>query len=93
MTTIKSLMTAGELLYMPDDGFRYELVKGELLRMAPAGSEHGVTVMNITLPLAVFVKAHNLGIVFGAGTGFKIASDPDTVRAPDVAFVHRDRVP
>ena len=93
MTTTKTLITADELLYMPKDGFRYELVKGELLRMPPSGSEHGVTVVNITLPLALFVKKHNLGIVFGAETGFKIASDPDTVRAPDVAFIHRDRVP
>ena len=93
MTTIKTLMTADELLYMPDDGFRYELVKGELLRMAPAGSEHGATVMNIGIPLGHYIKAHNLGIVFGAETGFKIASDPDTVRAPDVAFIRRDRIP
>jgi len=93
MSTTKTLFTADELLHMPDDGYRYELVKGELLRTAPAGSEHGVTVVDITLPLALFVKAHHLGIVFGAETGFKIACDPDTVRAPDVAFIHRDRIP
>jgi Uma2 family endonuclease len=35
---------------------------------------------------------HRLGAVFGQDTGFKIASDPDTVRAPDLAFVDRTRV-
>jgi Uma2 family endonuclease len=93
MSTTKTLMTADELLHMPDDGHRYELIKGELLRIAPAGSEHGVTIMNIGIPLGHFVKTHDLGIVFGAETGFKIYSDPDTVRAPDVAFIHRDRIP
>jgi hypothetical protein len=34
-------MTADELLAMPDDGYRYELVEGELRRLSPAGDEHG----------------------------------------------------
>jgi Uma2 family endonuclease len=78
---------------MPDDGYRYELIEGELVRMAPAGSEHGATIMNIGGPLSQYVKANKLGVVFGAETGFKIASDPDTVRAPDVAFVRSGRIP
>src|SRR5215210_1587697 len=93
MSTTKELLTADELLRIPDDGYRYELVKGELLRMAPAGSEHGATIVNFTVPLAQHVKANNLGVVFGAETGFKIAVDPDTVRGPDVAFVRIDRIP
>jgi Uma2 family endonuclease len=32
-------------------------------------------------------------VVFAAGTGFKVASDPDTVRAPDLAFIRRKRIP
>jgi Uma2 family endonuclease len=40
-----------------------------------------------------FVKTHGLGVVFGAETGFKLTSDPDTVRAPDLAFVRRERIP
>lgn len=93
MRTAHTPMTAVELLRMPDDGFRYELVRGELRRMPPAGSEHGVVTMNFGTLLNVYVKANALGVVFGAETGFKIASNPDTVRAPDVAFVHRDHVP
>jgi Uma2 family endonuclease len=93
MSTTHTMVTADELFMMPDDGFRYELVKGELRRMPPAGSEHGAVIMNIGTPLDQFVKAHGLGVVFGAETGFKIASDPDTVRAPDLAFVRRERIP
>jgi Uma2 family endonuclease len=93
MSTTPTLATADELFMLPDDGFRYELVKGELRRMPPAGSEHGAVIMNLGGPLHQFVKANNLGVVFGAETGFRIASDPDTVRAPDLSFVWRERIP
>ena len=93
MSTTPTLTTADELFMMPDNGFRYELVRGEVRRMPPAGSEHGAVIMNMGTPLDQFVKAHGLGVVFGAETGFKIASDPDTVRAPDLAFVRRERIP
>ena len=61
--------------------------------MSPAGSEHGWVIMNIAAPLATFVRNHELGCVFGAETGFIIQRHPDSVRAPDIAFVRRDRVP
>jgi Uma2 family endonuclease len=93
VSTTQTLMTADELFDMPDDGFRYELVKGELRRMPPSGSEHGAIVVNFTVLIGQFVKANTLGVVFGAETGFRLASDPDTVRAPDLALVRRERIP
>jgi Uma2 family endonuclease len=93
MDTTLQRSTASELYAMPDDGFRYELVKGELRKMSPAGGEHGVIVVNVTLLLGQHVKINNLGVCCGAETGFKIASDPDTVRAPDLAFVSHERIP
>lgn len=86
-------VTADELFHLPGDGFRYELVGGELRKMTPAGFSHGAIVTNVTLPLAQHVKAHALGVVCGAETGFRIGNNPDTVLAPDVAFVRRDRLP
>jgi Uma2 family endonuclease len=61
--------------------------------MPPAGSEHGAIAMNFGVVIGQFVRATGLGLVFGADTGFKIASNPDTVRAPDFAFVRRERIP
>lgn len=72
---------------------RLELVRGELIVREPAGSLHGVVAMNLGVELAVYVKRTAAGGVFAAETGFKLASNPDTVRAPDVAFIAQDRLP
>ena len=90
--TITDLITANELLQRKDDGFRYELVRGELIKMSPAGHQHGRIALNFTTPLDQFVRANQLGAVYAAGTGFKLAVDPDGVRAPDAAFIRRERV-
>jgi Uma2 family endonuclease len=92
MTATGQKITAEELLRMPDDGCRYELVEGELRRMAPAGKPHGVLAIRVTGPLWLHVETHQLGEVCAAETGFRLASNPDTVRAPDVAFISRQRL-
>jgi Uma2 family endonuclease len=92
MTISIQQLTAEDLLSMPGDDFRYELIKGELKKMAPASHQHGRITVNVTTPLDQHVRANNLGTVYAAETGFKITSSPDTVRAPDVAFVSRERV-
>ncbi|MCZ6681035.1 MAG: Uma2 family endonuclease [Candidatus Poribacteria bacterium] len=86
-------MTADELLVLPDDGFRYELVKGVLRKMPPAGFDHGIRTMDLGARLHRYVKRNNIGRVAAAETGFQLAWNPDTVRAPDIAFVRRDRLP
>jgi len=68
-----------------------ELLRGQLVVREPPGSWHGVVAANLAYFLADFVRRLRLGLVFAQDTGFKIASDPDTVRAPDVAFVARER--
>ena len=87
----KRLMTADDLLNLPDDGQRHELVRGELRTMAPSANEQGWMTMNVSTPLDVLVRDRRLGVVFTADTGFKLAENPDTVLAPDVAFFSRER--
>ena len=60
--------------------------------MAPPGHLHGVRTMRLGWRLAQHVEANDLGVVYAAETGFKLASDPDTVRAPDIAFVSKNRL-
>ena len=85
-------MTAEELLEYSHEPYRTELLGGRLVEMEPAGALHGVVAARIAQLLANHVRAHGLGEVFGAETGFHLESDPDTVRAPDASFVSRERV-
>lgn len=91
--TFKTFMTAEELLEIPDDDYRYELIKGELIKMSPAGVRHGKLAANLSILLGNYVKPRRLGIVCGAETGFILSQNPDTVRAPDVAFIPKSRIP
>jgi Uma2 family endonuclease len=91
MNAIAQITTADELFQTADLG-RCELVRGEIIMMSPAGSRHGAIALRIGSILLDFVNARGLGVVLGAETGFLIARDPDTVLAPDVAFVRRERV-
>src|SRR5205814_2774899 len=59
----------------------------------PAGGRHGRVTTELTRHLANHVDAHQLGAVYAAETGFTLARHPDTVRAPDIAFVRRERLP
>jgi Uma2 family endonuclease len=93
MNPTQALLTADELFALPDDGFRHELIRGELQSMTPAGSEHGVITMRLAGRIFSHVESRQLGEVFTAETGFKLSSNPDTVRAPDLAFVRRERIP
>jgi Uma2 family endonuclease len=89
--TTGTLMTADELFHLPDDGWRYELVRGELRKMSPAGADHGSVGAEIIASLVAHVKKHRLGKVYNSDTGFRISRDPDTIRAPDAAFVRAAR--
>lgn len=91
MATQIQTITADELLRMPRGRVRRELIRGELREMTPAGHNHGRIAVNAGGRLAQHVRENDLGAVYAAETGFKIESDPDTVRAPDASFVRRER--
>jgi Uma2 family endonuclease len=91
--TTAAQTTAEQLLRMPDDGFRYELVAGELKKMSPSGWRHSSIAGQLHTWLGQHVEKHDLGRVFGAEPGFVLARDPDTVRAPDIAFIRREHLP
>ena len=96
MSAQRTLITVDDL---PDisarlsaEGQRCELVRGELHKMAPAGARHGVVAQRIALRIGNYVETRELGYVFAAETGFIVQRHPDTVRAPDVAFVSKERL-
>lgn len=92
MATTK-LVTANDLLQMPDDGRRYELIAGELREVSPGSVQHSDIGSEILTRMRLFARSHGLGLVLGPDAGFFFGHEPDTVRAPDVSFIRADRVP
>ena len=92
MVTRKNWVTARQLSEMPDDGYCYELVRGEIRKIAPSFEEHGLVSANVAGDLIPYVRRNGLGRVVIAETGYLLESNPDTVRAPDVSFIRQDRV-
>ena len=90
---LKTLFTAEELLCLPADGRRLELVKGRVYEMPLADERQTGVAVRMGAALDAHVKSNDLGAVFSAGTGFVLGRDPDTVRAADAAFVTRERIP
>lgn len=89
----EKLYTAEELLEISSkDDNRYELIQGRLRVMAPAGDVHGFLASSLNARIHIHAEDNHLGFAFAAETGFLLETDPDLVRAPDVAFVRADRV-
>ena len=83
MTTAGKLLTADDLLAMPDDGKKYELVRGELIEMPPPGFMHGVVIGRIGRRIGNFVEENDLDFIETFEVGIYTEQAPDTVRAPD----------
>lgn len=91
MSQTTRLVTAVELAQMGEDT-RYELVRGQLVAMSPVDYGHGASVVELIFLLRGYLADHPLGGIV-TEVGFVLESNPDTVRAPDIAFVRTGRVP
>ncbi len=88
-----TLLTAEDLLNLPEDGCQYELEEGRLIRMPPSGPRASIVAATIVYLLSVWVRPRKLGVVGGADFGFLVAHNPDTIRAADVVFYRAERIP
>jgi len=78
---------------MPEDETQWcELIEGEIVHMSPPGGMHGFVGGRLVGLLSTYVHANRLGAVVLAETGFIVGRNPDTVLAPDGAFIRRDRL-
>ena len=88
-------MTADEVMRLPDDDWRYELFEGNLIRMPMSGGEAASIAVNLIIALGTFVRAHALGRVTAGSAGYILSrpGQPDTMLAPNAAFVRATKVP
>ena len=92
---LKKLFTADDLLHLPEapDGRCYELVEGRLYEMPPPGQRHGRVTLKIGILLETHAQQYAVGRAIAGDPGFILAHNPDTVRAPDVAYISYERLP
>lgn len=84
-------LTVEDLYRLPDDNQHYELAHGWLVSEPPPGVEHGRIASRVTSLLDAHVREHKAGVVVTCDTGFILHRSPDTVRAPDVAFIRMEK--
>jgi Uma2 family endonuclease len=89
-TTLQNrIWTDEELLALPDDGNKYEVMKG-VLKMSPTGIEHEYIGVRLIVALATFVEANKLGVVVGSSAGFWMENRD--FLSPDVSFIVKERL-
>ena len=93
MTTKQKLITADELLMMPKDSNRYELVRGVLIKKMPTGDPHSIVVVLTAYHFTQYALSSGHGQTRSGEPGYILDRDPDTVRAPDVAWYSPDNLP
>lgn len=91
MVTTRTV-TAEELLAMGSDA-PYELIEGELVRVSPAAIKANYVLVTLIGELRSFVRPRRLGRLSVGEGGYLLESDPDSVVAPDIGFVRRQRLP
>lgn len=91
-TTSTALMTAEELMELPDDDLRHELINGELITMPLPMLPHSRIEARLGVPLAQFIWDHDLGEVYFGDGGFQLTWNPDTVVGPDISVVSKERL-
>lgn len=88
-TVAKKTWTEKELMSLPENGYKHELINGELV-MVPAGMEHENIVIKLSAALERFVSERKLGAIFGSNAGYRMKSD--NLRSPDVSFISKKRL-
>ena len=91
-TTPQTLLTADDLLAMPDDGKKYELVRGELIEMPPPSVMHAMVTGRIGVRVGHFIDERNLPFIYRTEAGIYLEQDPDTVRAADFTVLSLERI-
>lgn len=82
--------TAEEVRKFPDNGLRYEVIRGELFVSPAPGTPHQRAVAELFLLLHPYVEAHDLGEVMLSP--FEVEFAEDTAVQPDLLVVPRERI-
>jgi Uma2 family endonuclease len=92
-TAPEGTFTIEEFQRLPLEGRRWELLDGVVVQMVPHGMDTSALTASITFAIGRHVRKFNLGVVHGAGCGFRSWPGKETVRVTDASFTRYDRLP
>jgi Uma2 family endonuclease len=80
-----------DMEHVPEDGHRYQLWRGELIRMSPSKIRHGKNSGHLGVELGAYLKAYPVGKLLVADPGFRVGP-ANSVICPDLAFIRNERL-
>jgi Uma2 family endonuclease len=89
----QGLLTAEQFAALPKVDHPQELVAGQVVDMPPPQTPHGQVIFNLAYLLKSYLKANDIGRVWGAESGLITRRQPDSVRGMDVAYCSYHRWP
>lgn len=92
IATTEKLLTIDDYLDLHDDGRPSELVRGRIIEMPPTRPRHGQICSNIDHMLRCFLDNFPNGLVMTNDSGVITEREPDTLRAPDIAYYSFERI-
>ncbi len=92
-TMLETAYIDSDLLILPDDGKRYELVDGELKELPPMRMSHSAVVSKIDRLFGQHVESEGLPFLVGQGAAFRLGLSGANFRVPDLHVTALQRVP
>ncbi|OLP15723.1 hypothetical protein BST81_24700 [Leptolyngbya sp. 'hensonii'] len=86
----RKVWTDEAFMALPEDGYRYEIVDGELIAVGNSGALHGYVCSTLMILLGGYIRTQKLGVVLDSSTAFKMKSG--NKRSPDIAFFSKERL-
>lgn len=90
---VQGAWTYEDYLRLPDDGHRYEVIRGHLYVSPTPIYDHQFAVMQLILLLGTFVQENGLGVLLGAPFDIRLPRGIGNPVAPDVLFIRSGNEP
>lgn len=89
------ILTVDELMALPEDRWRYELVAGRLVKRLPTDVLHDMIEHVLVAAIRTYVRSSGAGGIVLAETGTLVSADgdPATVFVPALGYVRAERLP
>lgn len=87
----QGMWTYEDWLNFPEDGWKYEIIDGELHMTPPPGTGHQRSSVKLVIKMGNYVEDHDLGEILEAPCGVRLPNQPVPLE-PDIFFIKKERL-